>query len=294
MITHPFRGFGKDRTSAFTLIELLVVIAIIGILASMLLPSLAGAKNRANETLCLNNLRQIGIAIRLYQDDYGTRFPPAQAMAHDDAGNELGLRDTRWTLGGRSPKSSDDHLADYYLRAEDRPLWPYIQAYNTFKCPADKGVAVQACGCPNMTETKWATLGCSYHYNAGALTRVGGGNGTRVPDADPLLGLSSKTEDWVPNPSLFILMHEPPARPWGCPGEAAVWEQWHRAQSRNLAEFTDPGIAPALFISPVLFVDGHVAVHNFTRALTQDPLYPYEPTANWIWYRPVDGALAGR
>ena len=40
------------------------------------------------------------------------------------------------------------------------------------------------------------------------------------------------------------------------------------------------------FISPVLFTDGHVKHENFTRALTADPFHPYEPTDEWMWYRP--------
>ncbi len=264
--------------SAFTLIELLVVISIISILASMLLPSLSRGKDQARMVQCINNLRQMGFSIKLYTDDFSSRFPVKTVFEAN--GN---AKYTDQTLGGNDPTPD---RASHFPSAAIRPLYGYMKPSPVYRCPVDKGQKAwpPISGVAELAPSNWETIGCSYQYNAGGLIYPAGG-GFRQTPADPEKGLAGKKEEWVPSPEKYIQIHEPPARVYQ-DGASSIWYQWHFVRGPTV--LWDPRRCRQDFISPVLFVDGHAAKHDFSKALSTDPYHPYEPTANWIWYKPND------
>src|SRR5436853_5814180 len=104
----------RHTRRAFTLIELLVVIAIIAILAAILFPVFAQAREKARQASCTSNMKQIGLSLMMYTQDYDERMPTAFAEIQSPE-----LPDGAWVI------------------PYDMQLLPYIKNDQVFACPSD-------------------------------------------------------------------------------------------------------------------------------------------------------------
>src|SRR5205823_175043 len=130
----PRRYSLKRVRDAFTLIELLVVIAIIAILAAILFPVFAQARESARTTSCLSNTKQLGLGILQYIQDYDEKFPlwiycDSVGGANPSPNSGPGTVDTPWGPW------KNNHIG------WDKTVQPYVKNVQVFKCPSnDVGV----------------------------------------------------------------------------------------------------------------------------------------------------------
>ena len=116
--------------SGFTLVELLVVLAVIALLAAILLPALSKAKESARTTQCLNQMRQLGLAVRLYVDENGDAFPRSEHSAF--ASGQLPWERSLAPLLGSSTTAWTNLLKGLYHCPSDKRTTPWSYGLNVY------------------------------------------------------------------------------------------------------------------------------------------------------------------
>ncbi len=186
----------------FTLIELLVVIAIIAILAAILFPVFAQARERARTATCTSNVRQIGLAVRMYTQDYDEAFPIWYAYA-----------------------TGTPH------KGVEIALFPYTKNSAIFRCPSDAGGPYQKKDVPRAANY-FEAYGSSYRFERRCFTIAAGesteNNGVVLPKRNPSVVI---TEAMFTAPADTRIMRDE-MFPWfGTDGNygylPGYFQQWH-------------------------------------------------------------------
>ena len=244
----------KDKalisTKSFSLIELLVVVAIIGILASLLLPSLKKARESAKQSACINNQKQIAIAIAMYHDDNQSYYPTSSrdtsvSMVGDPSFGEIAF-DDRLGMGYDGREMS-------LTNAQNGAIW------NSYAPHAGLTTSLYTCASDTVERTDPTVVPRSYALNAifvgSNILGISGYNGGYT---NPV---SASTNELVNGSSDTIVMREN-MRDINYLGN----KNSSIGSPQNLLS---NGVLPHGVKSNYLFADGHAATVNYFSTMAR-------------------------
>ena len=246
-----FRTWAKRRR-AFTLTELLTLSATLALLSLLLAPALAGTRPSGQATRCVNNLRQLGAAWRMYADDNNGRLVYNRAGTGMSAGNEA------WVAGFLDFSSSSYNtnvgfLVDHARYPYAAFLGPYVKSASVFRCPADRSTILQ--GTTRLPRCR--SLSMNNSVGEGAQPWGGSSGATQVyrkldaiatPPPASLFVILDEHEDSI-NDGIFVTTDTP----WTLVDYPASYHN-------RAAGF--------------VFADGHCEIHRWTDPRTAPVLGP--------------------
>ncbi len=245
------RAFTPGKSSAFTLIELLVVIAIIAILAAILFPVFAQAREKARQTSCLSNQKQIATGILMYAQDY----------------DEMLLMGF-W-------KSNGSNAASQTLCSWPAMIQPYIKNLGVFKCPS---VAASGITPGTIAHPNGCGIGSGFPVTLAYNYYLAGNN-------NPSGGVATRSLPSVVKPAETVMIVDSGSTPRPAPAQPEDWPEKRTSTATFIGGTTTANRVPWLLVSSgsnlinssndyagprarhsgicnVMWVDGHVKAHK--------------------------------
>jgi prepilin-type N-terminal cleavage/methylation domain-containing protein/prepilin-type processing-associated H-X9-DG protein len=248
----------SGRKSGFTLIELLVVIAIIAILAAILFPVFARARENARRSSCQSNLKQQGIGFAQYIQDYDGQYPYGCDKFVDTANVGNQNYNSEHDYGGAcNTQNTREHWMD--------KLQPYIKSKQVFTCPSaglyhntatqNSWVSINRAPDGEGADSSHISVYIAYSYNCDYIGGCGTGNGG--------LGAWAAKEAQLENASGTILVTDGGGfSNWsgGYPGNSSYWYRIQMDSVGGHVPNTQTGILQSQHFdgANLLFADGHV------------------------------------
>lgn len=251
----------KLNRNGFTLIELLVVIAIITILAAILFPVFARAREQARKAACQSNLKQIGLGVAMYVQDFDETFPAA-SMAYT-------VPTTAWP---RKTNSGAAINTAYWFVV----IAPYVKSTQLFVCPTAGEIPFSGGYGWNICGTRYCGTGCD--------TGVGNGFGWSPSNPNTPTGALLKVAQ-VTEAANTIMIADPASNSYGSNGQLFFPPTSTSTMNRipilhggQVGPFTS---SPSVTTSPssmtgggnFLYADGHVKFHNSTQIFANRSLF---------------------